>query len=188
MINDNRSIQTKRLEIRITSATNENILFLYSLWTNPDVMKFVGYPQGLRISKKDIEKQLQKEYPDEYNRTLLAFLKDSNIPIGECKLGSHDENLIANTDVKLLPEYQGKGFGSEIKRALIDYLFTNTKCDAIKGTPNKNNIASIKMQEAVGGKRIKESSYHFPENMKEYTTDVHYYEYLVFRSDWENRA
>ena len=188
MINDNWSIQTKRLEIRKTSAINENISFLYSLWTNPDIMKFVGYPQGLRISEEDIKKQLQKEYLDEFNRVLLVFLKDSNIPIGECKLGSPDKNNIAYTDIKLLPEYQGKGFGSEIKRALIDYLFTNTQCKAIKGTPNRNNIASIKMQEAVGGKRVKEGCYHFPEDMKEYTTDVPFYEYLVFRSDWENRA
>jgi hypothetical protein len=41
------------------------------------------------------------------------------------------------------------------------------------------------MQEAVGGRRIREGCYKFPESMKAYTIDVPYYEYIVFREDWE---
>jgi len=184
----NWSIKTERLLITKPKPDSQTVDLFYDIWTNPNIMTNVGFPQGLRMSKGDIKKQIQKEYPDEFDRTLLVSLKDSNIPIGECKLGSPDDDNIAGTDVKLLPKYHRKSFGTEIKRVLIEYLFTNTQCEAVKGTPNKNNIASIKMQEAVGGKRIKESSYHFPENMKEYTTDVYYYEYLVFRSDWENNT
>ncbi len=180
-------LRTNNLEIHKATATNENIAFLYSLWTNPDVMKFVGFPQGFRITEEEIKKQLQKEYPDEFNRVLLVILIDSNSIIGECKLGSVDKDNIAETDVKLMPEFQGNGFGSEIKKALVDYHFTNTKCKAVRANPNKKNIASIKMQEAVGGKRIKEGSCIFPENMRDYTKDVYYYEYQVSRSDWENK-
>jgi len=186
MITNDWILTTKNLQICIATATNENISFLFSLWTNPDVMKFVGFPQGLRITKDEIKIQLQKEYPDEFDRVLLVSMKNSNTLIGNCKLGSPDENNIAHTDVKLMPEFQGHGCGTEIKQVLLNYLFKNTNCDSVKGTPNKNNIASIKMQEAVGGKRIKECCHHFPDSMKEYTTDVHFYEYLVYRSDWGN--
>jgi len=183
-LSDNWSLKTECLSIRFALPESATIDFLYRLWTNPEIMKFVGFPKGLKITKDEIIAQLQNKYPDEYNRCLIAYIKDFDTAIGECKLGSPDSNGIANTDIKLSPDFQGKGFGTEIKRALVEYLFTNTKCKAVQGTPNKDNIASIKMQEAVGGKRVKEGCYQFPENMREYTTDVTYYEYLVFRSDW----
>ncbi len=47
------------------------------------------------------------------------------------------------------------------------------------------NIASIKMQEAVGGVRIGEDVYEFPESMREFTTPVHCYIYRVYRNAWE---
>ena len=57
------------------------------------------------------------------------------------------------------------------------------------GTPNRENIASIKMQEAVGGRRVREGIYQFPENMKDCTINVPYFEYVVDRVTWEgNRS
>jgi RimJ/RimL family protein N-acetyltransferase len=73
----------------------------------------------------------------------------------------------------------------EIKRGLLDYLFTHTDCDAVQATPNVNNIASIKMQEAVGGERVGEEVYQFPESMRDFTTPVHHYIYRVYRRTWE---
>ena len=41
------------------------------------------------------------------------------------------------------------------------------------------------MQEAVGGKRVGEEVFRFPEEMRAYTCDVPHYIYMVFREDWE---
>ncbi len=48
------------------------------------------------------------------------------------------------------------------------------------------NIASIKMQEAVGGIRIREELHEFPPSMQAYTTPVPHYIYHVRRKDWQN--
>ena len=113
--------------------------------------------------------------------------KESNAPIGECKLGLPNEEGVAHTDVKLLPAFWGKGFGVEIKQGLVDYLFTHTSCNSIEASPNRSNIASQKMQEKVGAKRIREGTYHFPEHMRSFTKPVELFIYRLDRSEWEKR-
>jgi len=94
-----------------------------------------------------------------------------------------DEQGIAEPDIKLLPAFWGHRYGLEVWEELVAYLFTRTDCEAVQTTPNVNNAASIKMQEAVGGVRVGEDVYHFPEHMRDYTTPVHCYIYRVYRTD-----
>lgn len=176
---------TKRLVIRTALVTDASIYF--ALWTDPRVMANVGFPQGLPITLEAIEEKLrqQKGLP-EYGRNLIATLRSSGSAIGECKMMLPNDDGVSKTDIKLLPEFWGQRYGLEIKRGLLAYLFHNTDCLAVEGTPNVANFASIKMQEAVGGVRVAEEVYHFPESMCEYTEPVHHYVYLVYREDWES--
>jgi RimJ/RimL family protein N-acetyltransferase len=57
-------------------------------------------------------------------------------------------------------------YGVEIKQALVDYLFTHTDCSAVEATPNVENKASIKMQEAVGGVCLGEATFQVPESRR----------------------
>lgn len=180
-------IETARLTVRRATASDADVDFYHRIWTNPDVMKFVGYPNGLRITRDDIRVHIEKEKDGEFDTWLVVELKQAAAPIGECKLGAPDEDGISETDVKLLPHYWGQGYGTEIQRALVEYLFTHTACRAVKATPNKENIASQKMQEAVGGRRVGEAVYRFPEDLRDFTCPVPHYIYMVFREDWERR-
>ena len=104
--------------------------------------------------------------------------------MGECEMSRPNQDGIAKTDVKLLPEFWGNKYGVEVKQGLLSHLFKNTDCIAVEATPNINNIASIKMQEAVGGKQIGEEVFEFPEAMRAFTTPVHHYIYRVERQSW----
>ena len=174
-------IETKRLIIRKAENIEKDVEFYHRLWNHPKVMKFVGFPKGLRISKERISKQISEQSNSEFDRLLLVEIKENGTLIGETKLGFPDEEGISKTDIKLLPEFWGNGFGKEIKKALINYIFEHTDAKAVEGSPNKKNMASIKMQESVGAKKIKEGVYHFPESMKDFTEDVHCIIYRVFR-------
>ncbi|MEQ8225315.1 MAG: GNAT family protein [Candidatus Eremiobacterota bacterium] len=176
--------ETIRLLIR--KAEEKDTSLFYSLWTDDEVMKFVGFPKGLKITEEEIKNSILKQSEGHYNKPLVIQLKDTGEFIGECKLGLPDKHGIAETDVKLFPLFQGKGYGKEVKKGLIDYLFTHTDCTGIKATPNKLNIASQKMQESVGASKIGEASYKFPEHMREYTEEVHFYIYILYRKDWES--
>jgi RimJ/RimL family protein N-acetyltransferase len=175
--------ETERLVIR--TATVDDVDMYYELWNEPRVMENVGFPQGLGITRERIEDIIRKPSESQYDRLLVAELKGTGRAIGECKLGWPNEEGIAETDVKLLPAFWGHKYGVEIKRGLVGYLFTHTDCDSVQATPNVGNIASIKMQEAVGGVRVDEDVYHFPESMRGFTTPVHHYVYRVYRADWE---
>lgn len=178
-------LQTRRLTVRRALPQKSDIELYYNLWTDPQVMHNVGFPDGLSISREDIDKQLQSQSESEFDRLLVVELTESAIPIGECKLGAPDSTGIAHTDIKLLPHYWGQGLGSELKPALLEYLFKNTDCKIVQATPNLENTASQKMQEAAGLRRVGQDVYRFPENMRVYTRAVHHYIYQISRADWE---
>ena len=177
-------LKTKRLVVRV--ATIEDVDFFYTLWTEPQVMKYVGFPYGLRIEHSELQERLSKPGESELDRLLVLELKVTGQPIGECYLSSPNEHGISEPDIKLLPQFWGHKYGVEAWRALVDYQFTHTACTAVHGTPNIENLASIKMQEAVGGVRIDEGVYNFPEFMQAFTQPVHHYTYQVLRADWES--
>lgn len=179
--------ETERLLIR--TATVEDAGLYHALWSDPRVMKNVGFPHGLRVTQTELRKRLSEQEPSEFERLLVVALRASGqtagIAIGECKLAAPDEEGIANPDVKLLPEFWGHGYGAEIWRGLLAYQFSHTGCTAVQATPNVENIASIRMQEANGAVRIGEGVFHFPEGLQEDTVPVRHYIYRVYREDWE---
>ncbi len=175
--------ETERLRVR--TATAVDAALLYALWTDPQVMTFVGFPKGLSITREEITASLEKQDPAQvFDRYLVVELQVTDEAIGECKLGTPDAEGIAETDVKLFPKYWGHKYGMEIKRGLVDYLFKHTTCTAVQATPNVHNAASIAMQEAVGGVRVGEITFAFPPEKRATTTAVHAYIYHVYRADW----
>jgi RimJ/RimL family protein N-acetyltransferase len=120
-----------------------------------------------------------------FERLLVVELKATGQAIGECKLSRPDEEGIAEPDLKLLPEFWGQRYGTEAWRGLVAYQFRHSDCSAVQGTPNVNNFASIRMQEAAGAVRVAEDVYHFPDALRDCTTPVQHYVYRVYRSRWE---
>jgi RimJ/RimL family protein N-acetyltransferase len=178
------TLYTRRLSIRRARPSQQDVDLLLGLWTDPVVMRNVGFPSGLKVSSADIARQLGEQPWSEFDCVLVVTIRTSLEVIGECKLGSPDGAGVSNTDIKLLPGHWQKGYGKEVKLALLEYLFTHTACRRVRATPNRTNAASIRMQESVGGRRTGEGVYQFPESMKAYTVEVPYFEYTVFREDW----
>ncbi len=174
--------------LAVRRATAQDADMYYRLWTDPRVMTNVGFPNGLPTSRQEILEQIAASEPAEFDRLLVVVLKSSDQAIGECKLGLPNAEGIASTDVKLLPEFWGNRYGVEVKRGLLDYLFTHTDCLAVEATPNVNNPASIKMQEAAGGVRVGEAIDQFPASMQSFTRPVHHYIYRVYRETWLQRG
>jgi len=176
--------ETTRLRIRAARPSDPDVTMFYRLWTDPKVMTFVGFPNGLRITEDEIRRTIANEPVTPFDKKLVIVRKEDNQRIGECKLGFPNTDGNAHTDVKLFPEFWNKGYGTEVKKGLVDYLFIHTACRFVVASPNKNNIASQKMQEAVGGEPVEEGVYQFPEHMRSFTLDVPYIKYSVSRKTW----
>ncbi len=177
--------ETERLTVKLARSSTETIDNYHRLWNSSEVMKFVGFPEGLGIAKSEIKKQLTEDAKTKssssYDRSLAVYEIESGNFVGECKLGSFNKELISETDVKFLPEYWGKGYGNEIKQALCHFLFSRTKCNIFSATPNKLNLASQKMQKYCGGEIISEGLYEAPKDGKIKRSDVEYYLYHITR-------
>jgi RimJ/RimL family protein N-acetyltransferase len=180
--------ETPRLRIRRAQPGEADAAFFLRLWNDPRVMRNVGFPYGLRLDAADVrqvlERGLRQGDERQLDACLVAVRKDTCQVIGECKLGTPDAQGLSETDVKLLPEFWGQGYGTEIKRGLLAYLFTHTECRVVQATPNVDNPASIRMQEAVGGRRVGESTHEFPPDMRSFTRPVRCHISQVRREGW----
>jgi RimJ/RimL family protein N-acetyltransferase len=150
-------------------------------------MKWVGFPEGLGMSRVEVKRRLTRRNSSPFGTHLIAETRTNGIPIGECFMGQPDGEGIAETDLTLLPQFWQQGYGSEIKRGLLDYLFTHTDCRAVRATPNVENQASIRMQESVGGVKVGETRFESPQTSRCPTIPVRAYIYLVTRATWLER-
>jgi RimJ/RimL family protein N-acetyltransferase len=55
--------------------------------------------------------------------------------------------------IVLLPEYRGKGYGTEAQRQLVDYLFATTPVHRIEAGTEAGNLAEQRSLERVGFQR-----------------------------------
>jgi len=162
----------------------KDVDILFQLWNSPDVMRNVGFPGGLAISRSEIMEKLEREPGSFEDAILLAGTSRGDI-IGQCKIGKPDKSGISDFDIKLLPAHWGLGYGVELLGGLISHTFLHTSAQFVRGTPNKENTASIRMQEKCGLKLSGEGIYEFPASMREHTRPVHYLTYCMSRKGWE---
>jgi RimJ/RimL family protein N-acetyltransferase len=139
----------------------------------------------LPITRQEIEEQLKNQGASVYGRLLVVILQATGERIGECYMTKPNMAGIAETDVKLLPAHWGHKYGVEIKRGLLNYLFSHTDCSCVQATPNIHNIASIKMQEAVGGIRAGTGKSLIPQAAGAKSITVEYTIYRVYRRIWQ---
>ena len=115
-------LATQRLRIRRAHATDAR--FIYTLWTTPEVMRFVGFPKGLSITIDEVREQIEGSPDSEFGSLLIVLPQEPNEAIGQAKIGLPDAERICEPDIKLDPEFWGNGYGKELWPALIDYAFT----------------------------------------------------------------
>lgn len=176
--------ETKRLRIRKALCVQKDLDMLFSLWNNPSVMECVGFPKGLQMDKMSIEREIVEKNNSIYLAVLIVEEKSTNQPIGQCRLDVANDEGLHNIDFKLLPSFWERGYGRELVVAMANYIFSHTSAKGIKGTPSKDNLASQKLFEAVGCKRMGEDVYEFPEHMKHYTNSISFYIYICTKKQW----
>ncbi len=153
-MSDSRFLKTPRLGVR--KATADDAAFIHGLWTSPAVMKYVGFSQGLSISVEEVRRQIVDSPSAEFGSRLVVELLTTGERIGQTKLEVPDTQGICEPDIKLHPSVWGWGYGTELWRALIDYAFAHSSATIVQGTPNRHNIASVRMQMGAGMVQVDE--------------------------------
>ena len=182
---DQYFLQTLRLGIR--RATDKDAAFIHALWTMPEVMRLVGFPQGLSISVAEIERGIVTSSDSHFGSRLITTLLETGEQIGQCKIGAPDDDGICEPDIKLHPEYWGNGYGRELWEAMIDFAFINSSAIIVQGTPNQANAASIRMQLGSGMIQVDKGVFANDHSSHPGAVPVPYYKLQITREQWLDR-
>ena len=122
------------------------------LWGNKQVTEYIsakGY-----FTEKEILERLTKEIANQDAHKVQywpIFMKDTNEFMGCCGLRPYDlKKNIYEIGIHILPQYWGKGIGSEALNTVIEYAFKELKVENLFAGHSPKNSASKKLLTKVG--------------------------------------
>ncbi len=73
---------TNKQAVFLRPATAEDVKIIHKWWSDGQIMKEVGFPNGLSITIEEVFKDIEK-YQKEENADFLIILSEEKIEIGE---------------------------------------------------------------------------------------------------------
>jgi len=166
--------------IRLTQVTEADLSWVSELECNPEVWT---YEESIEA---DREKATAK-YADQLNSVhhcdyiILLPGETEAVPIGIAQLWSYVEHRRSwELGFGLLPQYQGRGYGSEAVVLLLDCAFRSLGAHKVVGMCNAHNVRSIRLLEQVGMQR--EGIFRQELQWKEQWCDQYFY--ALLESEW----
>jgi len=152
--------------IWLKETNDDDLDNLLGLWNNPEVMKYVGLPNGICWDKNDIKKWYI-QYKKEGKFIHYSIYTDELGYCGETGYSETEDDVIKHKnfglEIKLLPKTQGKGIAEWTLRKIIDMAIKSKKIDSVWTTPHRDNINAKKLYLKLGLKKKE-----FPEYLSEY--------------------
>lgn len=149
----------KNVEIRVT--TKDDLENVKKLWNNGDVMKFVGFPEGLGVNLNQLERWLDGVNADPY-QTHFSIYHDEIGYCGESHYAVDIENKISSLDIKLFNEARGKGIARYAFEYAIEKAFETGKCERVYVDPSTENKKAWELYEKIGFKSVPRPSFLEP--------------------------
>lgn len=141
-------MQTER--IGFSKWKEEDLSFAEMLWGNPQVTQYIC--ASGQFSMQDIKNRLSQEITNDKTQNMEyypIFEIITNKFIGCCGLRPY-KGKEYETGVHLLPEFWGKGYGSEAIAAVIKYAFTILGAEKLFAGHNPKNTASRQLLNRLG--------------------------------------
>lgn len=142
--------------------------FLFKLWHTPQVMQYADeFPRLRGWSRSDDVDTAWATYQEKraalgngYVQLILSLAEDE--PIGESffaplpkgysfgRWKKPEDILCLMGDIKLRPEYWGRGLGTVGMRRVVDWLFANTTGSLLIVPPHRKNPAAERVYQKAG--------------------------------------
>lgn len=154
--------------IAVAELREQDLPFLLELWHTAEVMRYADEFPSLRgWSKSDdlrtawARHQGQRAALGNAYAQLILTLADGT-PIGEScftplpagytfgRWIKPQDVVCLMGDIKLRPEYWGRGLGTEGMQQVVDWLFDNTNCSLLIVPPHRKNPAARRVYEKAG--------------------------------------
>jgi ribosomal-protein-alanine N-acetyltransferase len=169
------AIETERLRLR--ALTPDDLDDLAALYADPDVMRYVGNGQPATRDRAEAAIQRSRDYWDQHPfGPWLIELKDTGEFVGRCALVYLQELPEVEVGYILAKPHWGKGYATEVTKALLAYGFDTVGLDRIVAITYPENTPSQHVLEKAGLKYEKMA--HLMD------TDVCYF--VITREMYEN--
>lgn len=136
-------------QIYIKATSKEDLLNVQRLWADPEVMLYVGFPNGLHETIEHLENRwlLWVQHPP--LRQHYSIYADG---IGYCGESFYDvdDTGLACMDIKLLPCARGQGIAFKGLSHALNHVFTQTAAASAYVDPNPENTKAIRLYERLG--------------------------------------
>lgn len=161
--------------IAFRRATKSDLFPLYIANLNPDFNKYLAWNQEQNIeSLNRVYQEFLVNLDKKTQITVSAVDKDTGEWMGFIRCYKYNDKIAGS--IWLAPKFWGIKSKTIVKMAMQIYL-ENTYLDELVDRVFKDNIASIKIHEAIGAKRVSES------NFEKNETTVEYYVYKITKQD-----
>ena len=163
-------LETERLILQLVNI--EDAEFILELYNSPNFIKFIG-DRNLR-TVKDAENYIKEKFlphVDKYGfGSFVISRKSDRKKIGNVGIYMRDGLNAPDIGFSFLPEFEGKGFGFEASKKLMEVAFSEFDLKKISAITTKENISSQKLIEKLGLK------YQSIVNLPDDPEDLLYYE------------
>lgn len=139
----NTIVETERLIIR--EFEENDLLSVYKIESNPKIIEFIPWNKLKTMS--ECKKQLRM-YMNNYKKSNLSSWavveKSTNEVVGITQLIYSSKIKGVELGTKILPEYWGVGYASELSEAIVHYGLYELGLDEITAVTDINNAGAIK--------------------------------------------
>lgn len=139
----------KKDNLVLRHATVNDVQILCDWWSDGKVMAHAGFPNGVHTDANKLMDKIKNE--TDFSRRLIIEIDSKRI--GEMSYGIEDG--VAEIGIKICDfSYQEKGYGTEVLKMLIKYLFNEMKVEKIILDTNLNNTRAQHVYEKIGFRKI----------------------------------
>lgn len=148
--------------IQITETQEKDLINIQKLWATGEVMKFVGFPDGLKKTQEEMKEWLswiERNRPRINHFSIYNSDENNNdVYYGETFYEIDSIHFSASVDIKLYEFARGRGIGTFALTYAINEAFKNG-ANKVWVDPNINNIKAIRLYERLGFIKKERPSY-----------------------------
>lgn len=138
--------------IEIKEITIEDIQHVQRLWADGDVMRFVGFPDGLHETDESMQRWFQWTVSKRPAVNEFAIFEDGEY-CGESSYEIDKEHgNTASLDIKLFSFARGRGIATQALSYAIEEAFRNG-AEKVWVDPDPQNVKAIALYERLGFKQ-----------------------------------
>jgi ribosomal-protein-alanine N-acetyltransferase len=142
-------LETERLILRRQQPSD--VTPLVDLWADPDVTRYMGGPRDRDWLRPEFEKTAEEPFAERYDLWPVVE-KETGRVVGHC--GLLEKDVGGNAEIELTYVFArsawGKGYATEIARALKDYAFDELGIERLIALIEPENVASERVAQKVG--------------------------------------